>query len=95
MNLDEMFEQVYEGELRAEEMTDLREALERRLEGLRREQQPGEDADEHLEAMAHQLAVLREEELVAEFIERALSASLSREEILKRLGEREDEAFDA
>lgn len=87
MDLDELFELVFTGELRADELATLREALERRIAGLRRARSRGDLVDADILALEEQVAVLREEERIAEFVEQSLAASLRREEILAALGE--------
>ncbi|NUP99957.1 MAG: hypothetical protein HUU35_08890 [Armatimonadetes bacterium] len=94
MDQDELFDAIFDGELRSEQVTDLREALERRVAQVQAARARGElvDADwADIETLSRQLAVLREEEIIARFIEDGLAASLRREEILRRLGEMQDE----
>lgn len=92
MRDDELFEAAFEGELTADRVRDLREALQRRLAQIRAARERGEliDADwADLEALERKLAVLREEELIAGFVEDGLEATVRRAEILRRLGEGE------
>lgn len=90
MDFDELFDLLCESELRAGELTELRRALEARLEGIRRARRDGELVPADLAELRQHLQVLREEELIAEFIERGLKASKKREEILAELGQRDD-----
>ena len=87
---NELFEQAFDGELRAEDIQALREALQKRMVQLQAAQQRGElvDADwTDASRLSELLSVLREEELIAEFVEDGLTASLRRAEMLKQLGE--------
>ncbi len=87
---DEVFDEVFEDELRAEDVQALREALERRIAQLGKLRAEGQlvDADwTDAQRLAEQLAVLREEELIAEFVEDGLRATLQRAEMMKELGE--------
>ncbi len=87
-----IFEAVCDGELRAEEVRDLRAALAHRISRLRDAQAAGDalPAGVDLALLDQQLAVLREEEMIAQFVEEGLTAGLRRAEILAQLREIED-----
>lgn len=90
---DDLFDEACAGELRADEVQALREALEQRIAQIRRLRAAGQlvDADwTDEERLAAQLAVLREEELIAEFVEDGLQATVRRAEMLSELGEGDD-----
>jgi hypothetical protein len=87
---DELYDLVFEGELGSAQLSDLIDALERRAAGLEQARRRGDvtaGQAAELDEVAEQLGVLREEVLVAEFIERGLAASLRREQILAALAE--------
>jgi len=89
--LDELFGD----ELTAEEIQALREALQRRIDQVRKLQAEGQlvDADWTDDVrLAEQLAVLRQEELIAEFVEDGLIATVRRAEMLSDLGEGDETA---
>jgi len=89
---EQILEAVCDGELRADEVRDLRAALEQRLARFRAAQAGGEalPAGVDLTLCEQQLAVLREEEAIAQFVEEGLIAGLRRAEILAQLREIED-----
>jgi hypothetical protein len=89
--LDELFGD----ELTAEEIQALREALERRIAQIGKQRAAGQlvDADWTDEArLAEQLAVLRQEELIADFVEDGIIATVRRAEMLSELGEGDETA---
>ncbi|MCC7493054.1 MAG: hypothetical protein IT204_11920 [Fimbriimonadaceae bacterium] len=97
MDRDELVTAVFDGELTAAEVRDLRRALEQRVARTAVARQRGEPVDAQWTDSAElreQLAVLREEEAIAGFIEQALAASWARQQILDRLAELADGSAD-
>lgn len=91
---DEMFADLFEGELTAEEVSDLRRALVARLAALQRARERGEPIvvdSEEIDNLRRALSILQEEELIAQFVEAGLQASVRRRRILDALGEGEEE----
>jgi hypothetical protein len=86
--LEELIEQWFEGELTAQELRELREALETRLDQQAEEIAEGlvdPDSPEmrlRQETLQAQLETLRQEEFIARFVEESLRALLTEEEIL-------------
>jgi len=89
-DLEEIIEQLFEGELTAEEIRQLRQALETRAAQQAEEIAEGKvdpaapEIRLRQETLQAQLATLREEEIIAAFVEQSLQASLTKEEILRR-----------
>jgi hypothetical protein len=85
--LEALIEQWFEGELTSKELRQLREALETRLEQQAEEIAAGlvdpdsPEARLRRETLQQQLEVLREEELIAQFMEEVLRMYLTREEL--------------
>ncbi|HIE53064.1 MAG TPA: hypothetical protein EYP85_15035 [Armatimonadetes bacterium] len=91
IDLEALMRELFPGELTAAEWRMLREALTTRLDRLR-EQTQEEKVDpewvrQELAILREQIAALREEELIAEFVEMALRATLAQEELRRGLEE--------
>jgi uncharacterized protein YhaN len=102
LNLDDealikqLIEQVLEGHPRAEQWRQWREALEERLEKLLELKAKGiieyPNLDERIEELKRYIAVLREEEIITEFVEQQVRMVVGKAKLERMAGEVLDEA---
>jgi len=93
--IEQLIEQVLEGHPRAEQWRQWREALEERLEKLLELKAKGivefPNLDELIEELKRYIAVLREEEIVTEFVEQQVRMVIGKAKLELIMGETLDE----
>jgi len=93
--IEQLIEQVLEGHPRAEQWRQWREALEERLEKLLELRAKGiveyPNLDERIEELKRYIAVLREEEIITEFVEQQVRMVVGKARLERMLGESLDE----
>jgi hypothetical protein len=93
--IEQLIEQVLEGHPRAEQWRQWREALEERLEKLLELKAKGiveyPNLDERIEELKRYIAVLREEEIVTEFVEQQVRMVVGKAKLERMAGEVLDE----
>jgi len=93
--IEQLIEQVLEGHPRAEQWRQWREALEERLEKLLELRAKGiveyPNLDERIEELKRYIAVLREEEIITEFVEQQVRMVVGKARLEQMLGESLDE----
>ena len=93
--IDQLIEQVLEGHPRAEQWRQWREALEERLEKLLELKAKGiveyPNLDERIEELKRYIAVLREEEIITEFVEQQVRMVVGKAKLERMAGEVLDE----
>lgn len=89
--IEQLIGQVLEGHPRAHQWRQWREALEERLEKLLELKRKGfaeyPDLDERIEELKRYIAVLREEELVTEFVEQQVRMVVGKAKLEQMMGE--------
>ncbi len=87
---ERLLEEVLEGQPRAEQWRQWREALEERLNKLLELKAKGinefPDLDERIEELRRYIAVLREEEILTEFVEQQVRMVLGKARLRQALG---------
>jgi hypothetical protein len=93
--IEQLIEQVLEGHPRAEQWRQWREALEERLEKLLELKAKGiveyPNLDERIEELKRYIAVLREEEIITEFVEQQVRMVVGKAKLERMAGEVLDE----
>jgi len=93
--IEQLIEQVLEGHPRAEQWRQWREALEERLEKLLELKAKGiveyPNLDERIEELKRYIAVLREEEIITEFVEQQVRMVVGKAKLERMMGESLDE----
>ncbi len=93
--IEQLIEQVLEGHPRAEQWRQWREALEERLEKLLELKAKGiveyPDIDQLIEELKRYIAVLREEEIITEFVEQQVRMVIGKAKLKQMVGEELDE----
>lgn len=93
--IEQLIEQVLEGHPRAEQWRQWREALEERLEKLLELKAKGiieyPDIDQRIEELKRYIAVLREEEIITEFVEQQVRMVIGKAKLKQIVGEELDE----
>jgi hypothetical protein len=93
--IEQLIEQVLEGHPRAEQWRQWREALEERLEKLLELKAKGiveyPNLDERIEELKRYIAVLREEEIITEFVEQQVRMVVGKAKLERMTGEVLDE----
>ena len=93
--VEQLIEQVLEGHPRAEQWRQWREALEERLEKLLELKAKGiieyPDLDQRIEELKRYIAVLREEEIITEFVEQQVRMVVGKAKLKQMMGEGLDE----
>lgn len=93
--IEQLIEQVLEGHPRAEQWRRWREALEERLEKLLELKEKGivefPDLDQRIEELKRYIAVLREEEIITEFVEQQVRMVVGKAKLEREMGESLDE----
>ncbi len=93
--IEQLIEQVLEGHPRAEQWRQWREALEERLEKLLELKAKGiieyPDFDQRIEELKRYIAVLREEEIITEFVEQQVRMVIGKAKLKQIVGEELDE----
>ncbi len=93
--IEQLIEQVLEGHPRAEQWRQWREALEERLEKLLELKAKGiieyPDIDQRIEELKRYIAVLREEEIITEFVEQQVRMVIGKAKLKQMVGEELDE----
>ncbi len=89
--IERLIEEVMEGHPRAEQWRQWREALEERLEKLLEMKAKGiaeyPDLDQRIEELRRYIAVLREEEIITEFVEQQVRMVVGKAKLEQMLGE--------
>lgn len=90
--IERLIEQVLEGHPRAYQWRQWREALEERLEKLLEMKRKGStdeypDLDERIEELKRYIAVLREEEIMTEFVEQQVRMVVGKAKLEQMMGE--------
>ncbi len=89
--IERLIEEVLEGHPRAEQWRQWRQALEERLQKLVALKAKGireyEDLDERIEELKRYIAVLREEEIITEFVEQQVRMVVGKAKLERMLGE--------
>jgi hypothetical protein len=89
--LERLLDEVLEGQPRAEQWRQWREALEERLNKLLELKAKGinefPDLDERIEELRRYIAVLREEEILTEFVEQQVRMVLGKARLKQQLGD--------
>ncbi len=89
--IEQLIEQVLEGHPRAEQWRQWREALEERLEKLLELKAKGiveyPDIDQRIEELKRYIAVLREEEIITEFVEQQVRMVIGKVKLKQMAGE--------
>ena len=93
--IEQLIEQVLEGHPRAEQWRQWREALEERLEKLLELKAKGiveyPNLDERIEELKRYIALLREEEIITEFVEQQVRMVVGKARLERMMGESLDE----
>ncbi len=89
--IEQLIEQVLEGHPRAEQWRQWREALEERLQELLKLKAKGTleypDLDQRIEELKRYIAVLREEEIITEFVEQQVRMVIGKAKLEQMTGE--------
>lgn len=89
--IEQLIEQVLEGHPRAEQWRQWREALEERLQKLLKLKAKGTveypDLDQRIEELKRYIAVLREEEIITEFVEQQVRMVIGKARLEQMMGE--------
>ncbi len=89
--IEQLIEQVLEGHPRAEQWRKWREALEERLGKLLEMKAKGvseyPDLDQRIEELKRYIAVLREEEIITEFVEQQVRMVIGKAKLEQMMGE--------
>ncbi|MFA4030257.1 MAG: hypothetical protein GDYSWBUE_001899 [Candidatus Fervidibacterota bacterium] len=89
--IERLIDEVLGGEPRAEQWREWRQALEKRLKHLREMRSKGinefENMDEVIRDIEEKVRVLREEEIITEFVEQQVRAIIGKLRLQRRLGE--------
>jgi len=85
---DELFQDLFPDELRTDQVQDMVAALERRLAAAESGDLPA--SPEERDEMRQHIKLLRQEVVIAEFVEENLAQALVRRQILEALDESED-----
>ncbi len=89
--IERLIEEVLEGHPRAEQWRQWREALEERLQKLLALKEKGiceyEDLEERIEELKRYIAVLREEEIITEFVEQQVRMVVGKAKLERMLEE--------
>ncbi|MCX7643546.1 MAG: hypothetical protein N2116_07065 [Armatimonadetes bacterium] len=93
--IEQLIEQVLEGHPRAEQWRQWREALEERLQKLLELKAKGiadfPDINQRIEELKQYIAVLREEEIITEFVEQQVRMVVGKAKLEQMMGEKLDE----
>lgn len=93
-HIERLIDEVLGGEPRAEQWREWRLALEKRLKHLRELRSRGiiefEDMDEVIRDIEEKIKVLREEEVITEFVEQQVRAIIGKLRLQRKLGEELD-----
>ena len=84
---DELFDDLFADEVRHEQVADMRDALEKRLAAARAGKLPL--SAEEMAELERNLTILRQEEVIAEFVEESLRQAVLRRQLLDALNEGE------
>lgn len=92
--IEQLVEQVLEGHPRAEQWRQWREALEERLQKLlelkAKDIVEYPDIDQRIEELKRYIAVLREEEIITEFVEQQVKMVVGKVKLEQMMGEKLD-----
>lgn len=93
--IEQLIEQVLEGHPRAEQWRQWREALEERLQKLlelkAKDIVEYPDIDQRIEELKRYISVLREEEIITEFVEQQVRMVVGKVKLEQMMGEKLDE----